>query len=134
MKILLVDDSAQMRRMLRELLADFTAQLEECVDGAEAAAAYAEHQPDLVLMDILMPKVDGITAMRQILQANPTARVVILTNLDHEDFRRTALNAGACGYVLKDDLLNLRQRLLLIFSEEKPMPSQLLTIEEGKTQ
>ncbi len=116
MKILLVDDSAPMRRMLKELLADATIEFVECADGAEAPATYAMHQPDLVLMDISMPRVDGITATRQILNATPTARVFILTNLAHDEFRRAAHEAGASGFVLKDDLLHLRQRLQLILT------------------
>lgn len=111
MKILLVDDNAQMRRMLKSLLADDAAEFIECADGAEALAAYTTHQPDVVVMDVAMPSVDGITAMREILQADPGARVTILTHLDHADLRLRAQAAGACGYVLKENLLELPQVL-----------------------
>lgn len=133
MKILLVDDSAQMRRMLKELLADATTEFVECADGAEAPAIYAQHQPDFVLMDISMPNVDGITATRQILQASPAARILILTNLAYNEFRHAALDAGACGYVLKDDLLHLRQWLELL-AQEVSVPTQLFTTEKGQLQ
>jgi CheY-like chemotaxis protein len=111
MKILIVDDNAKMRRALRSLLADSGAEFVECEDGAEALAAYTTHQPDFVLMDVAMPKVDGITATRQIISAAPMARIIILTNFAHEDLRRAAQAAGACGYVLKENMLELRQLL-----------------------
>ena len=133
MKILLVDDSAQIRRVLKELLADAATEFMECADGDEAPATYARYQPDFVLMDISMPRVNGITATRQILQTDPTARILILTNLAHDEFRQAAFDAGACGYVLKDDLLNLRQWLELL-AQEVSVPTQLSTTEKGQFQ
>lgn len=132
MKILLVDDSARMRRMLKELLANADTEFVECADGNEATAAYAQYQPDFVLMDISMPRVDGITATRQILQASPSARILIITNFDHAEFRQAAQAAGASGYVLKDDLWHLRQWLELLAQEAAVLP-QLFTTEERKT-
>lgn len=117
MKILLVDDSPPMRRLLKEFLAEATTEFVECADGAEAPAAYAEHAPDVVLMDISMPKVDGLTATRQILQTSPQARVLILTNLAYQELRGEALAAGACGYVQKDELGQLRQWLQTLTEE-----------------
>jgi CheY-like chemotaxis protein len=111
MKILIVDDNAKMRRALRSLLADSATEFVECEDGAEALAAYTTHQPDFVLMDVAMPRMDGITATRQIISAAPMARIIILTNFAHEDLRRAAQAAGACGYVLKENMLELRQLL-----------------------
>ena len=111
MKILIVDDNANMRRALKSLLADGDTEFVECEDGADALAAYIVHQPDFVLMDVAMPKMDGITATAQVIQAVPTARIIILTNYAHEDMRQAAQTAGARGYVLKDNLLDLRQQL-----------------------
>lgn len=111
MKILLVDDNARMRRMLKSLLADNATEFVECADGADALAAYTTHQPDVVLMDIAMPKVDGLTATSEIRRVHPLAQILILTNLDHADLRGKAQAAGACGYVLKENMLELRQML-----------------------
>jgi CheY-like chemotaxis protein len=111
MKILIVDDNAKMRRALKSLLADSATEFVECEDGAEALAAYSTHQPDFVLMDVAMPKVDGITATRQVIRAAPTAQIIILTNYGHDEMRHAAQAAGACGYVLKENMLELRQVL-----------------------
>jgi CheY-like chemotaxis protein len=112
MKILLVDDSANMRRALKSFLADGETEFVECEDGADALAAYTVHQPDVVLMDVSMPKMDGITATAQVIRAAPAARIIILTSYAHEDLRRAAQAAGACGYVLKENLLEVRQWLV----------------------
>jgi len=107
MNILIIDDSAQMRRALRSFIGDLADAFYECADGAEALAAYAAHQPDWVLMDIALPNVDGISATRQIIAAFPNARVVIVTNYDNADLRAQARQAGACEYILKDNLLDI---------------------------
>lgn len=73
--------------------------------------AYAAQRPDWVLMDIDLPGQDGITATRALLTANPTARVLIVTGYDDAELRRAAAAAGACGYVLKEDLFDLRRLL-----------------------
>ena len=111
MKILIVDDNANMRRALKSLLADGETEFVECEDGVDALAAYTAHQPDVVLMDVAMPKMDGITATAQVIQAVPTARIIILTSYAHEDMRQAAQVAGARGYVLKENLLEVRQWL-----------------------
>lgn len=111
MRILIVDDSPVIRRMLRYFLADIAEQVEECVDGADALAAYEEHRPDWVLMDLSMPRLDGLTAMRGLLAAHPEARVAILTQHDSLALRTAATQAGAREYLLKDDLTQLRDLL-----------------------
>jgi CheY-like chemotaxis protein len=111
MKLLIVEDNPEMRRMLRRIVIGLAADVTECEDGSTALAAYAQAQPDWVLMDIEMKAMDGITATRQIVAAWPQARVVIVTSHDHQELRNAAEAAGACGYVLKENLLELRQRL-----------------------
>lgn len=111
MTLLIVEDNPAMRRLMRRLVADLTDEVGECGDGAEAEARYAELQPDWVLMDIEMPHVNGIAATRRIKAAFPAARIVIVTNYDDAALRRAAAQAGACGYVLKENLLELRQLL-----------------------
>lgn len=124
MNILIVDDSAQMRRALRSLVGDLADAVYECADGAEALAAYAAHRPAWVLMDIAMPKVDGLTATREIIAAFPDAQIVMVTNYDNADLRAQARAAGACAYVVKEDLLELRQVLTRLVADEATAPDQ----------
>ncbi len=111
MNILIVEDSQAVRRMIRSVVCRPADQCHECSDGSEALAAYAQHRPDCVLMDIEMKTVDGITATEQIRAAFPEAKIVIVTNYDDADLRLAALAAGACAYVLKDELYKLRSLL-----------------------
>ena len=108
MKILIVDDNAGMRRLLRRTVPEIASAVWECSDGADALAAYAERQPDVVLMDIRMPLMDGLAATRQIRRFDPSARVVMVTDYDDEDLRLAAREAGACAYTLKQNLIDLR--------------------------
>lgn len=107
MKLLIVDDSAEMRRVIRSFVRD-DCECYECDDGAQALSAYARHRPDWVLMDIKMKEMDGLAATRAIKATYPEARIVIVTNYDDADLREAAFEAGACEYVLKDDLLRIR--------------------------
>ena len=111
MKLLIVDDNSEMRRLIINILGNLATSVNECGDGDEAVAAYAKCSPDWVLMDVKMPKVDGITATRQIKTAFPTARVMIVTDYDNRNLREAALTAGAEHYVLKEDLLLMRRIL-----------------------
>jgi CheY-like chemotaxis protein len=108
MSFLIVDDSAVMRRTIGFLLRDVAADIFECGDGAEALSAYAAHHPDWVLMDIEMPRMDGLAATREICAAYPDARVVIVTRNGESDIREAAVEAGASGFVVKENLLELR--------------------------
>jgi two-component system, chemotaxis family, chemotaxis protein CheY len=115
--VLIVEDSEKMRRMLRTLLAGSVSALWECHDGEDALAAYRAHHPDFVLMDIDMNAMDGITATREIRAVDPTAKVIMVTSYDQADLRDAARNAGASGYVLKENLLELVP-LLQVFAAE----------------
>jgi len=111
MKLLIVDDNQQMRSLIKRLLADLAETITECSDGSEALEAYRQAQPDWVLMDIGMQQMDGLTATAQIIAAFPDARIVIVTKYDHALMRQAATRAGACAYVVKDNLIVLRDRL-----------------------
>jgi len=111
MKLLIVEDNPAVRLMMRRVLADLADDICECSDGAEALEAYRAAQPDWVLMDIRMPRVNGLTATRQITSYDPAARVVIVTNHNEAELRAAATAAGACGYVLKENLLEVRRWL-----------------------
>lgn len=111
MSLLIVDDNASMRAMIRMMVSDLATSIHECEDGADALALYTEHRPEWVLMDIKMAEVDGLTATRQIKEVYPEANVMIVTDYDDERMRRAAQNAGAREYVLKEDLLEVRRIL-----------------------
>lgn len=111
MKVLIVDDSAPMRRMIHGLIAPFVEETYECGDGGEALEIYRRFRPDWVLMDIDLPQIDGITAVRQIIAEDAEANILMVTNYDEIDMRRAADEAGASGYVLKDNLLAVRSFL-----------------------
>ena len=112
MKLLIVEDNPAMRQMIKRVVAPFADEIRECGDGAEAFALYAAEQPDWVLMDIRMKTLNGISATRQIKAAFPEARIVIVTSFDEAGLREAAQQAGACGYVLKENLWELRRLLL----------------------
>ena len=111
MRLLIVEDNAQMREMIKFFLRDLAEEIVERGDGAEALAAYREFAPDWVVMDIGMDKLDGLRATRQIIAAFPLARIVILTQYDDTALRQAAREAGAQAYFTKDNLLPLRQAL-----------------------
>jgi Response regulator containing a CheY-like receiver domain and an HTH DNA-binding domain len=111
MKVLIVDDSEPMRRMIKTFIDDLVEDTIECGDGSEALAAYREHQPDLVLMDLKMGVVDGLAATRQIKKFFPEARIVMVSQWEDKALREAAHTAGAEAYVGKSDLLPLRRIL-----------------------
>ncbi len=105
-RVLIVDDSRQMRELIKMTLNGVAEVVGECADGADALDCYEENRPDWVLMDWEM-KTDGLTATRRIIKAHPQARILIVTNHDDDGLRDAAIEAGARGFVLKDDLLAL---------------------------
>lgn len=109
MTVLIVDDNGGIRRLIRCAVAEAGTAIWECCDGADALAAYAAHRPSVVLMDIRMAQMDGLAATRQIMRAYPLARIVILTDYDDVGIRNAARDAGACGYALKMNLLDLAE-------------------------
>lgn len=108
MNILIVDNSSRMRRTIRRLIAELTHEVFECEDGSQALSAYETHRPDWVLMDIGLKGADGLVITGSLKAAYPEARVVIVTDYDDARLREAAQNAGACAYVLKQDLFQLR--------------------------
>jgi DNA-binding NarL/FixJ family response regulator len=102
-RVLLVDDDDLMRAGLRAVLSS-DADVEvvgEAGDGRSAVDAVRAHRPDVVLMDVRMPDLDGIGATRKVLAVAPQAKVVILTTFEQDDYIFGALHAGASGFLLK---------------------------------
>ncbi|MBC3887948.1 response regulator [Acetobacterium paludosum] len=101
-RILIVDDSAVSRKKLRIILEAAKHEIiGEAGDGFEGLQKYEELIPDLVTMDITMPRVDGITGLKDILKLNPTARIVMVTALGKGSTILEALDAGAKNYITK---------------------------------
>jgi len=107
MKILVVDDNAAMRRLIRHAVSEIADEVVECGDGDQAVETYAAHRPDLVLMDVRMPRMDGLAATRLLKREYPEARVFMVTDYDDDEVRSAASEAGACGYALKQNLTEL---------------------------
>jgi len=112
LKLLIVDDNAEVRSMIRRFISDLAAEIREADDGAKAFDAYAAFRPDWVLMDIEMKHTNGIAATARIRAAHPQAKVVIVTSHNDDQLRARATEAGARGYVLKENLFDLRGMLM----------------------
>ena len=108
MTILIVDDNPEMRRYLSSLLRRLSPVIFESVNGQEGVIAYETHRPDWVVMDIEMPELDGLSATRAIRARHPEARILIVSHHSGSDMRAAASEAGACGFVPKDSLHELR--------------------------
>jgi DNA-binding NarL/FixJ family response regulator len=104
-RVLVADDQSMVRAGFRMLLADEEGieVVAEASNGLEAVEKAERFHPTVVLMDIRMPELDGLEASRRILAHDPTARILILTTFDLDEYIYEALNAGASGFVLKDD-------------------------------
>jgi len=108
-KILIVDDSASIRESIKQTLEDGDTTFFECDDGAGAFALYKQNQPNFVLMDIHMKIVDGFTAAREIRNTFPDAHIIFVTQYDNNRFREIAKSIGGSGYILKQNLFELRE-------------------------
>jgi NarL family two-component system response regulator LiaR len=103
-RVLIVDDHAVVREGLRTFLElqDGIEVIGEAGDGEQAVARTVELEPDVILMDLVMPKLDGIGAMRELRRRACTGRVIVLTSFLDDERLMPALQAGAAGYLLKD--------------------------------
>jgi DNA-binding NarL/FixJ family response regulator len=104
LRIVIADDQALVRagfRMILSVEADFEVVAEAC-DGEEAVAAWRRLRPDVILMDVRMPVLDGLEATRRILAERNGSRIVMLTTFDLDEYVYAALQAGASGFLLKD--------------------------------
>ena len=109
MKLMIVDDHAETRRLIRETVGHFATEIRECKNGEEAVRQCGEFEPDFVTMDLQMQPMDGLEATRRIVDARSKARIIVLTQLNLAPLRTAALRAGAICFILKDDLLELRR-------------------------
>ena len=102
--VVIADDQPMVRAGLRSLLEgeDGVVVVGEAVDGEQALSAVRRHRPDVVLMDIRMPNLDGLEATRRLVAEGSAARVLVLTTFDLDEYVFDALRAGASGFLLKD--------------------------------
>ena len=101
-KILIGDDSILAREQLKDLLSSMGAsRFTEAVNGKEAVEKYIAEQPDLVFLDIVMPIKDGISAVREIMEENPNALIIIVSSVGTQQQLKAALEAGAKDFVQK---------------------------------
>ena len=101
-KILIVDDAAFMRMMIKDILTKNGYEVvAEAANGVEAVELYKSHQPVLVTMDITMPEMDGIEAVKQIKAVNPAAKVIMCSAMGQQSMVMDAIKAGANDFIVK---------------------------------
>jgi two-component system chemotaxis response regulator CheY len=100
-KILVVDDAAFMRMRCVKLLTDNGYEVNEASNGAEALDKYREFRPDAVLLDITMPKMDGLMTLQELIKIDPAARVAMVTAMGQKSMVISALKEGARDFVVK---------------------------------
>jgi len=100
-EVLVADDERELGDILESILEDEGYVIRRAADGAEAVAAYDAHRPDIVILDVLMPRMDGIETLVEIRKIDPQAKVVMLSGVSTKEVVRLAAEAGAGGYVLK---------------------------------
>ncbi|MFO7265667.1 MAG: response regulator [Limnochordales bacterium] len=99
--VLIVDDAQFMRMRLNKLLTEAGHQVVEAANGREALEQYARHKPDVVLMDITMPEMDGLTALKELKKLDPGAKVVMCSALGQQSAVLEAIKSGASDFVVK---------------------------------
>jgi len=123
MKVMIVDDNAQMRGLIRTLLDGVASEFVECADGREAVEVYGTEQPDWAVMDVAMKEMDGLTATQLITSRFPGSHIMVITQHNHPKLHERAREAGAEGLLLKENLLELRS--LLVVGPEGRTPGAL---------
>ena len=128
-RVMLADDDALVRSALSMMLAgtDDIRVVAEVADGAEVAAAVDAYKPDLVLMDIRMPRMDGLAATEQLRAREDAPAVIVLTTFDADDMVLRALRAGAGGFLLKDTPPPEMLRAIRLVVAGEPMLSPAVT-------
>ncbi len=128
MRILVVDDSEDMRDLLSILITRGGPRFEvvgEAEDGQQAVEMAARLDPDVVLLDVAMPVMDGLEALPLVLEKAPRAAVIMLSAFPGEVMRQTAVEAGAVGYLVKDRLaLTLLSAVERLVAEAGPPPAR----------
>ena len=120
--ILVVDDAAFMRMRMSKILTEAGYEVIQAENGLDAVAKYKANRPDAVLMDITMPEMPGVEAVEEILREDPSARIVMVTSLGHQEIVRRALGLGARYFLTKPLHLQAAAEALR-FVLEAPAPA-----------
>ena len=101
-RLLVVDDALLMRKRIREIAEDAGWEIAgEASNGEEALVLYQQQKPDLVTLDIVMPKVDGVSALKQLMQHDPRARIVMVSAVNQKAKLAECIQAGAIDFIVK---------------------------------
>jgi len=101
MKVLVVDDAPFILKAIRDILEAYGNEVFEAVNGEEALSVFQEARPDVVLMDILMPKLDGVGATRKIMEIDSQAKVIVVTAVGKHGLEKDCMAAGARDFIVK---------------------------------
>jgi CheY-like chemotaxis protein len=104
MTLLIVEDDLRMRDVMSELFEPLFRQVVHCANAEQALQRYDVLRPDVVLMDIRLPGIDGLEATRRLVRGHPDAQIFVVTSYKEAQYRSRATKNGACGFFLKDDL------------------------------
>ncbi len=104
MTVMIVDDSTEMRGLMRDLVGPLADQVVECADGEECLATFGTKRPDWTVMDVRMPRMDGLCATRALRVNWPDARVLLVTQFPSDALSAAAAEAGAVGCLAKENL------------------------------
>lgn len=129
MKVVIVDDDGIIALSLKTILeSDSSITVSACGnDGEQAISLYEEHRPDVLLMDIQMKPMDGLTAASHIRETYPDAKILFLTTFKDDDYIIQALNVGAKGYILKQDFEGILPALKAVMSGQSVFGSEIVS-------
>jgi len=125
-RVMIVDDQKSIRDLLRSIVEELGAEVvSEACDGIEAVDLFKKHAPDVTLMDINMPRMDGVAALQQIIELNSDALVLMLTSQNSMEVVKKCLTSGAKNFILKDNPPDI------LAAEMKATWSNCLDLAEG---
>jgi len=101
MKLLIVDDAPYVLKALSDSLSAHGHEVYGAVNGEEALKKFTDVNPDIVLMDVLMPKLDGVSATRRLIERDPKARIIVVTAVGKHGLEKECIDAGASGFIMK---------------------------------
>ncbi len=114
-KVLIVDDDKDIQKMFKDILETYGYKIVQAVNGKEALGKYIESKPDVVIMDILMPGIDGVKTTKKLLRQDKNAKIIVVTAVGKVGLEKNCIKAGAKAFIMKpfriDDLLGTIQKV-----------------------
>jgi two-component system, NarL family, invasion response regulator UvrY len=111
MRLLIVDHHSATRKLIREMLAHRAMEIQECEDGESAGAVSVWFRPDFVVMDLHLPGIGGLEAIRRVLSGHPQARVIAMSHSHQPALEELARQSGACHFVRRENLFDVARYL-----------------------